>query len=117
MSNWGWNRVFTNPMKKGVLYFVQTEGKIFLSKNSGTNWEDFSSLGVIENLQRANLSFDSEGNPLYLVLIDQTLRSPDAGRTWNRCADDFNTTSLSDTRLVIDPRDSIPLLSLNLEQE
>jgi photosystem II stability/assembly factor-like uncharacterized protein len=109
-SQRGWDRVFTNPIKIGELYHVQTEGNISFSTNGGTNWEELSSLKTNGNLQRANLSFDSEGTPLYLVLTNQTLRSPDAGRTWNQCADDFTSTSLSDTRLVIDPRNSNHLL-------
>jgi photosystem II stability/assembly factor-like uncharacterized protein len=113
-GDWAANRAFTNPILEDTLYYTQRDGNIFVSNDSGTNWEDFSFLKNQWGLYQPSLSFDSEAKPLYLIPFFQAYRSPDGGHTWHQCAWDIEWSSLSETRLVIDPRDNNHILVAQL---
>jgi photosystem II stability/assembly factor-like uncharacterized protein len=114
MSERGWNRAFTNPIQAGMLYYIRVDGSIFLSTDGGTNWEDFSLLRTGNSLYGPSLSFGNEAKLLYLVAFNQAYHSPDGVHTWSQCPGDISESSLSDTRVVIDPRDSNHILIAQL---
>jgi hypothetical protein len=62
--SWDGTRAFTNPIQAGVLYYIQADGNIFLSTDSGASWEHFSFIKSENPLYQPSLLFDSEAKPL-----------------------------------------------------
>jgi photosystem II stability/assembly factor-like uncharacterized protein len=97
-----------HPRKAGVLLLPDAPADIYLSTNSGTNWQKTSG---VKNIVDARLVFDNaQAQVAYAIgSAAQAARSSDGGQTWEQCPDGKWLTTAK-ARAVVDPRDNNRLI-------
>jgi tetratricopeptide (TPR) repeat protein/photosystem II stability/assembly factor-like uncharacterized protein len=113
-AGWG-TGVIAHPTVPGTLYlygsdYSETRNFIYISYDGGYSWH--STEGLVQDDCRLGLSFDHDlGQVIYAVDHGCNIhRSSDSGKNWVNCNWTRDWVSVTDTRAVVDPRDSNRLL-------
>ncbi len=102
-------RLDESPVKKGVIWTGSDDGKIFVTKNGGANWEDVSI--VTDGLPEFSQVYEIEPSPFdpataYVVFSNfntyddynpYIFKTSDYGKTWNSLTDNFPKTEITRT--------------------
>jgi photosystem II stability/assembly factor-like uncharacterized protein/tetratricopeptide (TPR) repeat protein len=103
--------IAAHPRQSQWVYVTYNRGYppyVFLSKDAGNSW--IGAQGM-ESISDGRLYFDHEDADVVYVFGDMdAFRSEDGGETWERCGSAADWYSRSNSRLVVDPRDSSHLI-------
>lgn len=101
-------RLTESPVKKGVIWSGSDDGKIFITKNGGSNWEDIS---IMEGLPEFSQVYEIEPSPYdaataYVVYSNfntyddykpYIFKTSDYGKTWTNLSANFPQTEVTRT--------------------
>jgi len=101
---WDVQSVAAHPRQPKMLY-AGVPPYIYISTDNGTTWQNTSG---IKDMYDARLFFDhDQGQVVYAIgFIGTPYRSDNAGKTWTACGQTNIWHAPSDSRLVVDPRNS-----------
>ena len=101
--------------KNNAFVYILNENKLYVTLDEQKTW--FKPIAGEWPVPMARLYFDhNEGSEIYLVFSDEgrdggVYHSTDYGKSWFECSEILTSSpTLSDTQLVIDPRDSKKIL-------
>ena len=101
--------------KNNAFVYILNENKLYITLDEQKTW--FKPISGEWPVPMARLYFDhQEGSEIYLVFTDEGIdgevyHSTDYGKSWFECSEIIKSSpTISDTRLVIDPRDSSKIL-------
>jgi photosystem II stability/assembly factor-like uncharacterized protein len=103
--------IAVHPVVSQNAYVIYSRGLppyIYFSKDGGSSWEGAIGMGSISD---GMLYFDhDQGQVVYAIGDLDAFRSEDGGESWRRCTNTNEWHSQSDSRMIVDPRNSDRLI-------